>query len=135
MTCSTGEVCGRFDFRAIDPDSGMYTGPVEEIVRACRPRITATCSTSNPCATGAQICLGDPGVCTTRCAEDRDCASALCIATSADACGAGRCAPLCDDTLECPTSWYCNLSGADSVGHGRCEPIDPMSTQRDAGCD
>jgi hypothetical protein len=76
------------------------------------------------------------GVCTTRCTQDNDCTSRLCIPPmDGAACGStGSCSPLCDDLAECPSGWYCNLSGADAVGHGRCEPINPV-TGADAGCD
>jgi hypothetical protein len=133
MDCRSGDVCGRFDFRGLDPDSGMYSGPTEDVVHVCRPRLNAVCGATNPCAQTGQSCAGSPGVCSTYCTQDSDCASRLCIPPTTGACGLpGLCAPLCDDALECPQGWYCNLVNADTSGHGRCESIEPM-TGGDAG--
>lgn len=124
----TGDVCGRFDYRGLDPDSGTFTGPDEDVLHVCRPRLNQVCSASSPCAQIGQTCVGDPGVCTTLCAQDGDCTSLLCVPATSGTCGApGTCSPLCDDLLECPHGWYCNLVSADMVGHGRCEPIQPIT--------
>lgn len=124
---ATGAVCGRFDYRGLDPDSGMFTGPQDDVIHVCRPRLNPVCSASVSCGHAGQTCVGDPGVCTTPCALDGDCSSNLCIPSSTGTCGSpGSCAPLCDDLLECPHSWYCNMANVDTVGHGRCEPIQPM---------
>lgn len=130
---ATGEVCGRFDFRGIDPDSGLYVGPLEDVVHVCRPRLNAHCSASSPCTQPGATCVGDPGVCTTTCAVDGDCASRLCLPGGSAACGLpGTCAPACDSALECPRGWYCNPVATDATGHGRCETMDlPMG---DAAC-
>lgn len=130
-----GDVCGRFDYRGVDPDSGLYVGPLEDIVHVCRPRLTLPCSASSGCATPGTTCLGaaGAGVCATSCAMDGDCASRLCVSTSSAACGlSGTCAPQCDDPLECPRGGYCNLVAADATGHGRCESIEPITA--DAAC-
>jgi hypothetical protein len=135
--CVTGNVCGRFDFRAIDPDSGMLSGPPTDVLNVCRPRLNAVCATNGDCASPGAVCLAPSmGVCSRPCSLDQDCASALCLpAASPAVCGtASVCAPLCDDLTECPQpGWYCNMANVNSVGHGRCEPISGTMAS-DAAC-
>lgn len=122
VDCSGNAVCGRFDFRGFDLDSGLRAGAETDIVRVCRPPLNAPCGAGLPCANGASVCLGEPGVCTSVCESDLVCPSRRCLFTGS--CGAsGRCAPLCDDVSECPRGFFCNLAIVDVVGHGRCEPV------------
>jgi hypothetical protein len=117
--CTGGDVCGRFDYREPDPESGLLTGPSTEVLQVCRPSFRVACSAAAPRCPGAgDRCV--QGSCVQPCGVDADCASELC---ARDSCGGGVCAPLCDDPRECPDGWYCNLTTADALGHGRCEPI------------
>lgn len=120
--CAGDEVCGRFDFRPIDPDSGQPSGDDNEVVRVCRAPLNAPCGAGQACPAGL-VCLGEPmGVCTTPCARDGQCPSGRCFAAAA--CGLpGSCAPGCDDGAECPRGWYCNTAGTTTSAAGRCEPV------------
>jgi hypothetical protein len=121
--CPDDTVCGRFDFRGVDPDSGMHAGDDREIVRVCRPPLNLSCGAGTACPADRPLCLADPGVCTTPCENDGACPSGRCIPSS-EACGAPSvCAPMCDDGRECPRGFYCDLTATEARGHGRCAVI------------
>lgn len=123
--CTDGDVCGLFDFRARDPDSGLPSGVDFDIVRVCRPPLNTRCSAT--CA-ATETCFGDvDGVCTTSCSTDLDCLRHTCVRSG---CEPGRCAPPCDSIAECPRFYTCDLTRTDGAGHGECIPIAP---EQDAG--
>jgi hypothetical protein len=120
--CTTGDICGRFDFRGIDPDSGLRGGDESEVLRVCRLPLQPACGTGLPCA-GGRICLGDPGVCVDACIAESACGSRRCVPSSPACDAPAVCAPLCDDVAECPRGFYCDQTATDVVGHGRCLPV------------
>lgn len=133
--CSAGLICGRADFRGIDPDSGMRAGPDFEIIRTCRPPAATRCTDDTQCS-GALRCLrssfGD-GVCAAPCTQRQQCTETfVCLQDEANfACGnPGLCAPKCDDRRECPAGWRCEVPFSNAV-FGRCLPVESV----DAGCD
>ncbi len=130
--CGSGQVCGRYDFRGIIPDSGgpdaegVREGPDFEVLRACRSRNTRACTRDDECSAG-QGCLGAPmGVCGARCTRSSQCSTGICqTAGGPEACNEpGVCVAECDDGLECQAGSYCQFAVSNSI-HGRCALIVP----------
>ena len=128
--CTAGEICGRFDFRGRDPDSGALGGDPSDVVTVCRPSLQRPCDST--CATG--VCVGN--TCSRVCASDADCDGRPCVGPP---CGPRLCAPPCDSIAECPTRYVCDLVHIDLQGHGWCLPINPAdaanSSDATAACD
>lgn len=126
--CPEGLVCGSTDYRAIDPDSGIPEGVEHEIVRTCHVSANVRCMQDNECQ-GSQRCLlpaaGGTGICTSPCTTNTHCGlTQACLKDELSfACREpGLCAPRCDERVECPTGWRCELPFG-SPSYGRCMPV------------
>ncbi|MBI5516089.1 MAG: hypothetical protein HY909_20060 [Deltaproteobacteria bacterium] len=120
--CTAGDVCGRYDFRGRDPDSGLLVGDKNEIVRVCRP------SLRRPCDVGCGMDRCDnvgseptSSSCRRTCRSRAECGGRQCVGV----CGEGLCASPCDSVLECPSGWGCDLVNTDLDGHGQCILLGP----------